>query len=85
MGLEPFALGKREELSAVEAARGGEVDVLDASIGETQFGDCKPVGQSLVAAHGHLPIKHQAEPFIAVEIAALRLIGQVAICCRHAG
>ncbi|MNW09493.1 hypothetical protein D3C71_2065010 [compost metagenome] len=64
---------------------GGEVDVLDASVGEAQFGDCKPVGQALVTAHGHLPVEHQTQPFVAVEIAALGLIGQFTISCCHAG
>lgn len=85
MGFEPGSLREREDLPTVEPPCCGEVDVLDTGVGEAQFGSYQPIGQALVGTNGDLPVEHQAEPFIAAEIVALRLVAQFAISCRHAG
>lgn len=84
MGLEPATLGKREDLAAVEAAGGREVDVFHAGVGEAHLRIPEPVGEAFVGAMGRLAVEHQAEPFVAVESLTRVLFGEGAPCGGHA-
>jgi hypothetical protein len=59
--VDPLAVGELLEQSAVEAARGPVIDVLDAGL-LAQSGIAQPGGQPLVAAMSELAIDQQPEP-----------------------
>ena len=61
MRADPLAIGELVEQSAVEAAWGPLIDVLDASL-LTQSGIAQPGGKPLVAVMGELAIDQQPEP-----------------------
>src|SRR5690606_9689551 len=50
MGIEPTALGERQDLAPIQAAGGREVDVFDAGVGEAHLCIPEPVGKTLVGA-----------------------------------
>ena len=74
--LDPLALCQREDLTAVEAAACGEVDVFDTGVGEAQPGVAQPVGEAFVGPCRDFPVEHEAEPFIAIESLARVLSGE---------
>ena len=84
VGLEPFALGEGEDIAAVEAAGGIEVDILDAGLGEAQPGQPEAVGEPPVGACCGFAVEHEGEPFLAVEFGCLALFGHVAPGFGHA-
>src|SRR5207237_4840721 len=59
--VDPLAIGELLEQSAVEAAWGSVIDVLDAGL-LAQSGIAQPGGKPLVAAMGELAIEQEAEP-----------------------
>ena len=59
--VDPLAIGELVEQSAVEAAWGSVIDVLDAGL-LAQSGIAQPGGKPLVAAMGELAIDQQPEP-----------------------
>ena len=59
--VDPLGIGELVEQSAVEAAWGPLIDVLDASL-LTQSGIAQPGGKPLVAVMGELAIDQQPEP-----------------------
>ena len=59
--VDPLAIGELVEQSAVEAAWGPVIDVLDAGL-LAQSGVAQPGGKPLVAAMGELAIEQEAEP-----------------------
>src|SRR6202045_4199520 len=59
--VDPLAIGELVEESAVEAAWGPVIDVLDAGL-LAQSGIAQPGGKPLVAAMGELAINQQPEP-----------------------
>jgi len=65
-------LGEQQGITPIEATARGEVDILDAGIDEAQLGRRKPIGQAPVGTHSSFAIQHQAQPFIAAEIAGAR-------------
>ena len=65
--LDPFALRGGEDLTAVETPAGGEVDVFDAGVWEAHLCITQPVGEAFVAPCQGFPVKHEPEPFIAIE------------------
>ncbi len=67
LGLDPRALGQRQDLAAVEAPAGGEVGIFDAGIGEAHLCISKPVGEAFIGSCRSFPIEHEPEPFIAIE------------------
>ena len=61
MRVDPLAIGELVEQSAVEAAWGPVIDVLDAGL-LAQSGIAQSGGEPLVAAVGELAIEQEAEP-----------------------
>ena len=59
--VDPLTIGELVEQSAVEAAWGPVIDVLDAGL-LAQSGIAQPGGKPLVAAMGELAIDQQSEP-----------------------
>jgi hypothetical protein len=59
--VDPLAIGELLEQSAVEAAWGPVIDVLDAGL-LAHSGIAQPGGKPLVAAMGKLAIDQEAEP-----------------------
>jgi hypothetical protein len=59
--VDPLAIGELVEQSAVKAAGGSVIDVLDAGL-LAQSGIAQPGGEPLVAAVGELAIEQEAEP-----------------------
>lgn len=66
-GPDPVALGERQDLTPVEAAAGGEIDVFDTGVREAHAGIAQPVGEALVGTGSGFAVEHEAEPFVAVE------------------
>ena len=66
VGLDPVALGERQDLAPVEAAAGAEVDIFDAGIGEAHLGVSQPVGKALVGPIGGLAVEHEPECRVAL-------------------
>src|SRR5207248_7697185 len=64
--VDPLAIGELVEQSAVEAAWGPVIDVLDAGL-LAQSGIAQPGGKPLVAAMGELSIDQQPEPVGMIE------------------
>ena len=85
VGLQPLSLRQRQHLTSIETAGGGEVDVLDGSVGKAELGEPKAVGQPLVGANGRLAIEHETQPFVTCKLARSRLLAQIAIGARHSG
>jgi hypothetical protein len=85
IGLEPGALGEREDIAPVDAAMHGEVDIFDAGVGKAQLGTGQPVGQPPVSTACDLPVEHQPKPLVPGQIAGSVLVGDVAPRSRHAG
>ena len=61
MRVDPFAIGELLEKSAVEAARGSVIDVLNTGL-LAQSGVAQSCGEPLIAAMGELTIEQEAEP-----------------------
>ena len=85
MGPDPASLGERQDITSVEAATGGEVDIFDAGVREAHLCIAQFVGKALVGPEYGLAIKHEAEPFVAIQGFARVLFGQALPGFEHAG
>jgi hypothetical protein len=82
-GTDPLAAGKLEEEAAVQTAGGAEVDVLDAGL-MAQTGGTGAGFEALLAAHRHLVVEQQGEPFGMLQGPGLGLGFKVLEGLRHA-
>jgi hypothetical protein len=82
-GADPVAAGELEEQAAIETAGGAEVDILDAGLVAQARGTGAAL-EALLAAHRHLPVEQQGEPFGMLQSPGLGLGFQVVEGLGHA-
>lgn len=82
---QPVSLRKRQDITPVDAAMCGKIDILDLYIAKAQFCTGEAVGQSPVGTTANLAIKHQSEPFLPIQRPCALLLGNVTSRRRHAG
>jgi hypothetical protein len=71
--VDPLALGQVEHEAAIEAARGGHIQVLD-SRRERQFGGPQATFETAVVAVGALHVDEQAETILEGQVGVLRIV-----------
>ena len=82
-GTDPLAAGKLEEEAAVETAGSSEVDILDTGLVAQTSGTGAGL-EALLAAHRHLVVEQQGEPFAMLQGPGLGLGFEVLEGLRHA-
>jgi hypothetical protein len=85
VALEPVAGGELLEQPPIEAPRGGEVDVLDAGLGEAQLGGPEPGLETAILTLGGFPIEQQAEPVGVLESLGFGMVAELLESLGHAG